>query len=302
MGLSASQARFLQLTARKSNIEYEAQQISFQRMQIAQKTADASTKYQDAMSNKKMVFSYNTGSEIAKVDLTYANYKNYMNQQLEGLSTTQDKYYLVNSTGSKIVVSSEAERDEMIEQNTTLIAIDDILNAKAAVEQAQLSGDDSSINAYTKRLASLDLSSYESRTVGEGEDAKEYYVDKTFDKDDFYIAEDLDDPDAFQRAIEEGIYFFAKFSQDPDTNETVFKTEGWETLGNGAISEDYDVSDDDRAQAEYKSTMDKLENTDKKYELRLKQLETERNAIETEIEGVQKIIQDNIEGSFNAMS
>ena len=29
MGLSASQARFLQLTARRGNIEYEAQRINF---------------------------------------------------------------------------------------------------------------------------------------------------------------------------------------------------------------------------------------------------------------------------------
>ena len=79
MGLSASQARFLQLTARRSDIEYEAQQINFQRLQLADKLSDASRKYQDATTNRKMVFSYNTGSEIQKVDVTYANYKNYMN-------------------------------------------------------------------------------------------------------------------------------------------------------------------------------------------------------------------------------
>ena len=51
MGLSASQARFLQLTARRSDLEYETQQINFQRLQLSQKLTDASTKYQDEMND-----------------------------------------------------------------------------------------------------------------------------------------------------------------------------------------------------------------------------------------------------------
>ena len=301
MGLSASQARFLQLTARKSNVEYEAQQISFQRLQLADKEAAASTKYQDATSNRKMVFTFNTGSEIAKVDISYSNYKNYMNQQLDGLSTSQDKYYLVSSSGNKVVVSSEAERDEMIEKNTKLIALEDIENAKAQVAQAEIDGDSSSISDYTKSLAKMDLSSYESRIEGEGEDAKEYYVQKTFDKNDFFIAENLD-VDSFQRAIQEGTYYFAKFEENSETHEQELKTQAWETLGNGAIIEEYDKSDDAQAEAEYKATQDKLQNTDKRLELRLNQLESERSAIETELESVQKVIDDNIEGTFNTFS
>ena len=44
MGMAASQARFLSLTARKSNIEYEGQQINEQRLTAAetQKTEDRS--------------------------------------------------------------------------------------------------------------------------------------------------------------------------------------------------------------------------------------------------------------------
>ena len=39
MGLAASQARFLQLTARRSNIEYEGQQINQQRLALANESA-----------------------------------------------------------------------------------------------------------------------------------------------------------------------------------------------------------------------------------------------------------------------
>ena len=117
MGLSASQARFLQLTARRSNIEYEVQQISFQRLQIAEKLSDASTKYQDAVNNRKLVLNFNNGTGTNKVDLSYKNYKNYMNQQMDGVSTNLPKYYLVSSTGNKFVVASEEERDQMLQQS-----------------------------------------------------------------------------------------------------------------------------------------------------------------------------------------
>ena len=40
MGLAASQARFLGITARKSNIEYEGQQVNQQRTVLAQEVSD----------------------------------------------------------------------------------------------------------------------------------------------------------------------------------------------------------------------------------------------------------------------
>ena len=39
MGMSASQARFLILTAQKSNNEYQAQRITHERLMLAQETA-----------------------------------------------------------------------------------------------------------------------------------------------------------------------------------------------------------------------------------------------------------------------
>ena len=78
MGLSASQARFLQLTARKSNVEYQAQRINFERLQLSDKAARASEEYNDKMSNRKLTFSYNSGEGTQSVDITYSNYKNYI--------------------------------------------------------------------------------------------------------------------------------------------------------------------------------------------------------------------------------
>ena len=40
MGMAASQARYIALTARKSNVEYEGQQINQSRLLLANQSAD----------------------------------------------------------------------------------------------------------------------------------------------------------------------------------------------------------------------------------------------------------------------
>lgn len=274
MGLSASQARFLQLTARKSNVEYHAQQINFQRTQLAEKLSSASAEYQEKSSNRKLVFSYNDAGRIS-VDLTYNNYKNYMNQQMEGVGVGQQKYFLVSSSGNKIVVSSEEERDKMIAENIDYKEVP-LLDEKG--EKV------------------LDEAGNPKVTVQET---------RPFIEDDFIIVDGLNDVDNFQSAIKEGVYYFATRESGAERNDNgtlPFNTLSWETLGAGAITEEYDKTDDAAAEAEFKSKQDKIQSIDKKLELQLDKLESERSAIETEIESVSKVIKDNVESTFKTFS
>ena len=120
MGLSASQARFLQLTARQSNVEYQAQQISFERLQLANQMSQVSSEYQDKTSNRKLTFTYRNGEGTSTVDVTYKNYLNYMNKQMEGFSSSQQKFYLVSSSGNKIIATSQDKINTMMEQDDSL--------------------------------------------------------------------------------------------------------------------------------------------------------------------------------------
>ena len=280
MGLSASQARFLQLTGRKSNVEYQAQQINFQRLQLSDKLAAASEEYQDKTSNRKLTYAFNNGDGIVNVDVTYQNYKNYMNQQMDGVTSSQDKLYLVSSSGNKIIVGSAEERDKMIEANTTYLpytSSDNIKNDDGnKLEVIEREDEDGSVNKYVAQ--------------------------RQFDMGDFMIVDGLEDPDLFQQSIKDGIYRFAKLKEDESSGEVKLQAESWETLGGGAISEDLDKSDDVTAEAEYKAKQERYQNLDKKLELRLNQLETERKAIETEVESVSKVIKDNVESSFKVFS
>ncbi len=56
MGMAASQARYLQLTARKSDLEYQAQQISQARMMLADSTLALSREYNQQISNRRLFF------------------------------------------------------------------------------------------------------------------------------------------------------------------------------------------------------------------------------------------------------
>ena len=105
MGLSASQARYLQLTARKNDNEYEAQQINQQRMEISQKLQEISTKYSNGINNRQLLFiSGTTGSnDLEKVKL---NYTSITAAAPEGLG-----YRLVTKEG--IEVCPESKKDEM---------------------------------------------------------------------------------------------------------------------------------------------------------------------------------------------
>ena len=298
MGLSASQARFLQLTARRGDIEYEAQRINFERLQLASNLSDASNKYEEATTNRQLTFSFNTGSGVQEVVLSYANYKNYMNQQLENLSIADKPYFLVSQSG-KFVVSSEEERDEMIERYGD-VKYDSIESIQAAKIKIATETDETKITDEDRRLAAIDLTGeYRTKTiVGEDGSEKEYYVHQKYSEKDFVIAPDLDNVDVFQNAIKEGVYFFAQLEPSSESDEKVLKIKGWETLGGGAISEEYDKTDDAAAEAEFKTTQARIQKLDKKLELRLDQLETQRNAITTEMESIEKVIQDNIEQSF----
>lgn len=303
MGLSANQARFLELTARRGDIEFEAQKINYELLRLTEIGSQASKKYQEAMNNRKLMFSYNNGQGLESVEVSYSNYKNYMNQQLEGLVTSQDKYYLVSSSGNKLIVSSEEERDEMIERNKTRIPLDDINNAKNKYNEAVSQGTEGDLDQYTLSLAQIDLTSFQREIeTDENGNQVEYYVTKEFEESDFIIVEDLDDADTFQNAIREGIYYFAKYVENETTNEMEFKIQDWSTLGGGAISDELDTSDDAAAQAEFEATQDKIQRINKRLDLRLDQLDAEREAIQNELESLEKVIDDNIESSYTALS
>ena len=70
MGLSASQARLLTITARKSDCEYESMRLSHQKIALSRDMNKISNEYDNAMSQTKLVYDY-YGENTETTDLTY---------------------------------------------------------------------------------------------------------------------------------------------------------------------------------------------------------------------------------------
>lgn len=96
MGLAASQARMLLLTARKSDVEGQMMSISNQKLAMSRQAADLSKKYSDALNATK--FEWNTGS--GKKDLSYDLFMNPANAV-----TGSGQYLLRNANTNAIILS-----------------------------------------------------------------------------------------------------------------------------------------------------------------------------------------------------
>lgn len=100
MGMSASQSRFLMLTAQKSNNEYQAQTITFERLMLAENVARWTNEYEDAMQNQTLLYGQRDNDNI-----NYAARLHYddivRDSEKGGMSMS-----LISATSNKIVVPS----------------------------------------------------------------------------------------------------------------------------------------------------------------------------------------------------
>lgn len=71
MGLAASQARLLTITARKADCEFMSMSLSHQKLALSRDMEVVSTEYQNALNTTKLVYDY-YGSGSSNMDLTYA--------------------------------------------------------------------------------------------------------------------------------------------------------------------------------------------------------------------------------------
>ena len=112
----------------------------------------------------------------------------------------------------------------------------------------------------------------------------------------------LIDADNLDTGLREGRYEIViptgddKYQEYDWTTSTKYQEYDWTT--STFILDELDTSNDGAAVATYDVESAEAQAKDKTLELKLKNLENEHKAVETEIESVQKVITKNIEGSF----
>lgn len=395
MGLSASQGRLLLLTARQNDLEYQAQQISQQRLALAAKLDDISQAYENATNNRQMTITMQASDGTSVIsNLTYAKLvsgaaalgaSSGLNQ-VEGINTSDDansqafrlsdgnsiivsdiseipgkittsysnaKYAKDNETGASLYTQTEKEVNSTTGKTTTItnkyFSLDKIKNSaleKEASSDELASGcemvtDGSSYyikfgNKYydfSGSVASLsDAKKDQMHTytydngkndsegtvqfvhnsasvkqnvtknvakVSEGDlennritiNGVSYLVDKD-------LADNGSNVNYLQNCLRNGKYIIEKFYADSQALDDPWKEVSWDSASN--IADQYYEKDDAAAKAKYDRLTKQVETQDKKLQLDLDNVETQRDAVKTEMESVQKVINENIEKTFDA--
>lgn len=99
MGLAASQARLLTITARKADCEFMSMTLSHQKLALSRDMERVSTEYQNALTKTKLVYDY-VGSADKQTDLTYSLLMNpsTYNDYLPKLVTDPTNRVILNSS------------------------------------------------------------------------------------------------------------------------------------------------------------------------------------------------------------
>lgn len=340
MGMSASQVRYLQLTARKSDCEYQAQQISQARLSVSKNLEDIATKYTEGINNRRLM--YKASGDAPYQRLTYS----VITSSDEGLG-----YRVVTREGREVVPSKEdpekireaarEKYEQALSRNCFQFGADAASLAGKAVSGASFLSyfmpdtQSALVNAVENKDGQI-LSTEELRSEISGLDAGEFYDywqkkglsftnGKELESREY--TEDIERAKAeYEREmaradqVEQQSYFIDKDCLDDDYLEEKLRsgewllsmqklqddgTREWEDIsysGVGNIFDNLYTDDDASVSAEYETKSAYYQQKDKELELQMKQLETERSAISSELEALKKVVDDNVKSSFKTFS
>ena len=344
MGMAASQARFLGLTARQNNVEFEGQQINQQRTMLSNESANY---YNDLLgmtvpvppsvdSYTKTVYTFSDGALTNTVTAMIAQSDG--RYTMSYLSKWQDDYTPVSAatsviteeidpiigipTGNYVIGSDELRTLASLDPNETNPDVqaakqreeqgwETLLNQKygtanwyvryvmdttLGTERPFFYKQDDVQNALYDNMTHVSLSNINAYTIGSEEKVTEIKA----------VEDCLLEKDSSGRLIKLSIPKPAPTATDPNavvymdyalTTETTTDQDAYNDAMNGYEYEKYLY---DQAIEKINSKIEIIQAEDKNLELRLKQLDTERNAIQTEKESVSKVIEKNVQESFKS--
>ena len=338
MGMAASQARFLGLTARKTNTEYEGQQINQQRTTLSNQSAN--------YYNQLLGMTVPVPPSVADYTKTTYTFKDgALSNSINSLIAQQDGTYLISYTTSWTNDFSVVSSSPTI---YTKISNDDGTNsfyvgAKKLRELGTITPEDRQNDEYLSTLSDDQIAKLE-------EEEKKYleelnakygvadwqvrYVQNTstgtwspyFVKQEVLDSAIYNENGSSQSTIptysvgsaketEEIKGVTARLEQDStgriinitlnpgEESEVTYavttNTVTDQTAYDDAMNQyEYDKYEYDQSIQNINAKIEIIQAEDKNLELRLKQLDTEQDAIQTEMDAVQKVIEKNTESTF----
>jgi len=290
MGLAASQARFLGLTARKSNVEYEGQQVNQQRTALANESASLYSQ----LTNLKVP----TPPDVTNYYRTEYSFKyNDVTYTFETLPVRNSDGTYMGQLGYTSSVSgfNELSSLEGINlSNPTLAKLSDYkdfheyLNKNIGTEQDG--------NTQIKTYSSDDKKFY--LQIGSGDNTKTYqHFQNNVNESKIYT-------NAVIRYNQSGDYESIKIPEFSENELPVSSTTTQDTDAYNLAMSEYqkEYNQYEKTMAAINAKTETIQQQDKTLELRLNQLDTEQNAIATEMDAVTKVIEKNVQSTFKTFA
>lgn len=287
MGMSASQARLMSMTSRLSDLELRAQTISNAKVRLADQSEGASRAYSDALDKQTMkVYSgLQADGTSSYVDANLKNITSY--SSTANLDSTNSKFRYIETGSGSLVATKEL-----------------LQKAGLTVTNGVVSG---SVGTKDQFLANFgiakDMVKYPA-TNGYDQDAQSYkYYSDLYDKisnHDYTLIQDTqaNSPEWLQSQIDSGNIFLREYDKEAGVDgKGAFQDVSW-TSGDSSLQEKTDKTDTARAEADYESAMASIKSKEERFDLQLKEIDTEHTAVQTEMDSVKKVMSKNIERTF----
>lgn len=291
MGMSASQARLLKLTARMSDVEFSAQQLANSKMRLAAQSEEVSKEYTESLDKKKLIFQ--TG--IQNSSATYVDLNANVLTGYNAYSTEPQR--ILTNSGGQVLVSSAMKTNyyDSLTNNTS----GGITNVPAAFEtflkSYGLAKDKATADASTAPVLVYDadqVSHY--KNIFDASQAGSGCFAPEFDKN-------MNDQSWLFHQLSNGNLSVQKWNPISNTGKGGFDSVSWQS-GDASIQEVADTEGSAQAKAKYDTKMVSINNKDKRFDLDLKAMDTEHSAIQTEYDSVKKVLDKNIERSYKTFS
>lgn len=335
MGMAASQARYLELTARKTNVEYEGQQINQQRTSLANESSgmfsqlmSLSVPTPPSSSNyTTTAYSFNDGANACtitdvKPKTGSTDYNStvsyYYNQSVYtgvaktrtdlGVNDVSGTYWLTNGATSGATNQTKLTQCSTGDSSygTDKAAIEQIIantgdSTAFATNYSGTGGSISNIYKYTSNgttnyYCKSDLDAAKAK-AGAATSLTSYYASNLSTKQN--VTED-----AYVTTASSGRYSTIKLASEGNTTlDVTANTTTDNNAYNDAMSEyNYQQANYEKQVQDINGKTEVIQEEDRTLEMKLRQLDTEQQALSTEMDAVKKVIDKNIESTFKTFS
>lgn len=267
MGLAASQARLLTLTSRMHAIEYKAQKLEAEKLQLANDSDQVYNTYLNALDATKVQYRFvNQDGSTAFTNATFAEMKS------AGFLFSVNGTICNDLAGVKKALSEQGIVDLTAGDSYTLLTT---LIKEGYVVVMEKDPEASDFYKFDPATGKLEYS-----------DA----IDNTHNWD-YTITADGVKPGQSATTGTADVYeeFFKVFGDTSVATSTKLQE----------VSDELGLK---KAEAKYEADMNKINKKDTRFDTELAQLETERNAIKEEMEALKNVAKENVDRTFKVFT